>query len=403
MKKVWYSVLGFCLLFIGFSYFSNSISGITGFVILDDPTKTVSSLVGILFTTGGLAFLSAARRKRKGQAAMEFLMTYGWAILASITAIGILAYTGIFSPNLSPVVLLGAPFYSDAWSVDTSNVYLEIRNSGIETYTIQSVSVSNCGAFSTPTPVGSGNKILVTIPCTPALQEGDSFKGDVTIIYRKSGSSLDQISTGTITDKVVLISLSCGTNPSPSCDLSLSCANDVDRCDCGGECTGTFCSGNLVNDYSCKSTCAQDGKFAPSLIDCCNDWDPITEICETQVVVETCFDLIWNQDETFTDCGGSICIARCANSEECIIHSDCISNFCASYPPTGICQDPTCFDTVQNQDETGVDCGGVCVLSPDFLTCPDGTGCTEGADCTSGFCDSGTCAPPPAPSPSPPP
>lgn len=29
--------------------------------------------------------------KRKGQAAMEFLMTYGWAILAAVIVIGVLA------------------------------------------------------------------------------------------------------------------------------------------------------------------------------------------------------------------------------------------------------------------------------------------------------------------------
>ena len=33
---------------------------------------------------------------KRGQAAMEFLMTYGWAILAAITAIGVLAYFGVF-------------------------------------------------------------------------------------------------------------------------------------------------------------------------------------------------------------------------------------------------------------------------------------------------------------------
>lgn len=36
-------------------------------------------------------------QNKKGQAAMEFLMTYGWAILAAIIAIGVLAYFGVFS------------------------------------------------------------------------------------------------------------------------------------------------------------------------------------------------------------------------------------------------------------------------------------------------------------------
>lgn len=37
--------------------------------------------------------------KKKGQAAMEFLMTYGWAIVVVLAAIGALAYFGVLSPN----------------------------------------------------------------------------------------------------------------------------------------------------------------------------------------------------------------------------------------------------------------------------------------------------------------
>jgi hypothetical protein len=35
--------------------------------------------------------------KRKGQAAIEFLVTYGWAILGAMIAIGALSYFGIFN------------------------------------------------------------------------------------------------------------------------------------------------------------------------------------------------------------------------------------------------------------------------------------------------------------------
>ena len=37
--------------------------------------------------------------KRKGQAAMEFLMTYGWAILVVLIVIGALAYFGVLNPQ----------------------------------------------------------------------------------------------------------------------------------------------------------------------------------------------------------------------------------------------------------------------------------------------------------------
>ncbi|MDP6139346.1 MAG: hypothetical protein QGI89_04610 [Candidatus Woesearchaeota archaeon] len=38
-------------------------------------------------------------KSKKSQAAMEFLMTYGWAILVVLVAIGALAYFGVMSPD----------------------------------------------------------------------------------------------------------------------------------------------------------------------------------------------------------------------------------------------------------------------------------------------------------------
>ena len=40
------------------------------------------------------------KSRKKGQAAMEFLMTYGWAILAAIVVIGALAYFGVFNTGI---------------------------------------------------------------------------------------------------------------------------------------------------------------------------------------------------------------------------------------------------------------------------------------------------------------
>ncbi len=42
-------------------------------------------------------------KARKGQAAMEYLVTYGWALLVLVIVIGVLVATGIFSPaNFQP-------------------------------------------------------------------------------------------------------------------------------------------------------------------------------------------------------------------------------------------------------------------------------------------------------------
>ncbi len=60
---------------------------------------------------------------------------------------------------------------------------------------------------------------------------------------------------------------------------------------------------------------------------------------ETDPTTETCSDGIQNQDETGVDCGG-VC-------------NDCTTT-------------ETCSDGIQNQDETGVDCGGVCATCNDY-------------------------------------
>lgn len=73
------------------------------------------------------------------------------------------------------------------------------------------------------------------------------------------------------------------------------------------------------------------------------DGVPVTfyEYQEDVPVIESCFDGIQNQDETGVDCGGV-----------------CELNFglvCPPVPPP-----ETCNDGIMNQDETGIDYGGVC-------------------------------------------
>ncbi len=143
--------------------------------------------------------------ERKGQAAMEFLMTYGWAILAAIIAIGVLAYFGVFSPGqyATGSAVVTAPFYVSAHNAKASaGVTLELQNNGGEDVSITSVFVSNCGTSGNYTSI-AGSKVPVTIPCTlSTLVAGQSFKGDITVNYLKSGSTVSLTSTGNIAEKI---------------------------------------------------------------------------------------------------------------------------------------------------------------------------------------------------------
>jgi uncharacterized protein (UPF0333 family) len=153
--------------------------------------------------------------RRKGQAAVEFLMTYGWAILAAVIAIGVLAYFGVFSPGkyVTDSAIVTAPFYVNAQNIQadagagSSGVVLELRNNGGENLNVTSIVVDG----STPdiTCTWTGGTVVTpstatsfTATCASALTDGNTYKGDITINYRKSGSAIDLTSTGTIAGKI---------------------------------------------------------------------------------------------------------------------------------------------------------------------------------------------------------
>ncbi len=89
----------------------------------------------------------------------------------------------------------------------------------------------------------------------------------------------------------------------------------------------------------------------------------------------TCSDSLKNQDETDVDCGGKC--GKCDVSKKCIKNSDCASNVCSNNK----CIIPACNDGQKNQGETDVDCGGPCGA------CDLGKFCANHVDCKSIFCD----------------
>lgn len=145
---------------------------------------------------------------RRGQAAMEFLMTYGWAILAAIIAIGVLAYF-YFSPGDlgANAAVLNAPFYAQAWQVDTDSVQLGIKNNGQDSVTITNVTITGDGGTEcfadTSTALASGSVYDADASCDAALTAGDTFKGDVVVKYTRTGSTIELTSTGSVSSKVV--------------------------------------------------------------------------------------------------------------------------------------------------------------------------------------------------------
>ena len=139
-------------------------------------------------------------REKRGQAAMEFLMTYGWAILAAVIVIGVLASFGVFSPKLPTACVLSPPFYCVAVAADTVGVDIEVRNGAGGTVTVTNLTLEGCTPVAGTYVMVDQNVTIFSIPC--ALISGENFQGDLTVIYTTAGSTLEQISSASITVEV---------------------------------------------------------------------------------------------------------------------------------------------------------------------------------------------------------
>jgi uncharacterized protein (UPF0333 family) len=141
-------------------------------------------------------------KNKKGQAAMEFLMTYGWAILAAVIVIAVLAYFGVFSPStyVPNQCVISAPFGCNAGVASTTGITLEIRNGAGEALNVTSVVVANCNTTSNIGTVAADSLTTVAVACAP--DAASKFKGDITVNYKKAGSNLELSSSGSIVSKV---------------------------------------------------------------------------------------------------------------------------------------------------------------------------------------------------------
>ena len=143
-------------------------------------------------------------RNLKGQAAMEFLMTYGWAILVVLVAIGALAYFGVLSPEtLLPekcIVQSGSGLFCEKNLVNanaaTDTVTLRLKNSLADAVNVTSISLDTattgtCGAATTfegalSTLAADGTQTFVVTCINLATGK---LKGDLTINYLLDGFS----------------------------------------------------------------------------------------------------------------------------------------------------------------------------------------------------------------------
>ena len=157
--------------------------------------------------------------QRKGQAAMEFLMTYGWALLVVLIAIGALAFFGVLNPSrFLPNSCSLAPGFACtdfAASAATGDITAVIQNGlgenlGTVTLSLSNSNVAGCdggggmfghvtaGGPTTVTTFADGASTTFVRDCGGAtvFVKGTKFKGDLQIKYQIGSTGLQHNKVG---------------------------------------------------------------------------------------------------------------------------------------------------------------------------------------------------------------
>ncbi|MBR9692197.1 hypothetical protein GOV06_05430 [Candidatus Woesearchaeota archaeon] len=142
---------------------------------------------------------------KKGQAAMEFLMTYGWAILVVLAAIAALAYFGVLSPDrfLPEKCTMPSGIACIDFRYSGTAIEMAIQNGAGFDMTGISVAVNGTGCNaadnSTQTTLTNGQQATYSVTCSPA---SGKFKGDVTFAYTNQATSMAHTKVGEIIIKI---------------------------------------------------------------------------------------------------------------------------------------------------------------------------------------------------------
>jgi len=146
-------------------------------------------------------------KTRKSQAAMEFLMTYGWAILVVLVAIGALAYFGVLSPDrfLPSKCTLPAGVACVDFNVDTDTVNVVLRNGlGFDLDDVY-ISISGCGTSTTTGATllnGAQGTFTAGSVTACGFTAGTKFNGDINVSYLNRDTTLSHYIQGSLTGRI---------------------------------------------------------------------------------------------------------------------------------------------------------------------------------------------------------
>jgi len=145
---------------------------------------------------------------KKAQAAMEFLMTYGWAILVVLVAIGALAYFGVLSPQQylpdKCTISTGSGLYCDEFTTSASadTVTVRVQNILTESAWVDSITLDtpSCSFATADTQIVADSTTDFVLSCgVGTLTSGTKIKGTLTVAFdigTAAGAGLAKSTTG---------------------------------------------------------------------------------------------------------------------------------------------------------------------------------------------------------------
>ena len=138
---------------------------------------------------------------KKSQAALEFIMTYGWAILVVLVAIGALAYFGVLSPDkfLPNKCTLQSGIACLDDKVTATGLTINVQNSIGYDVTVDTVKAQQCTALGSQGTLSNGGSATYTLTC---VNTGTKYNGQVNITYTNINTNVQHTNQGQITTKI---------------------------------------------------------------------------------------------------------------------------------------------------------------------------------------------------------
>ncbi len=156
------------------------------------------------------------KEQLRAQSALEYLTTYGWAIIIIAVVLSALYSLGVFNPAsfISTTCVFPAEFgcVSAQLFSSTSNINITLQQATTSAITITAYGCNNSGTptnmITSNTQVSIGGSFTFNVLCynngtTLVISPGQVFRGYVLVNYTTLSTSFPHTATGTVVAKAV--------------------------------------------------------------------------------------------------------------------------------------------------------------------------------------------------------